>query len=136
VVPADAAMPTLKNAQNCRPQLHPSLLIRRVSGLLWWTDYNEMAPYCTFLSSDTTFLFCDSFGVHFLIDFHEMYRLISCFYVLCVFVLSDIIFSTTRILITSLLGLELARKAFHCTCARDIKNLKPSLQLLHRNLLK
>jgi hypothetical protein len=36
-----------------------------------------------------------------------------------VFFLPYAIFSA--ILITALLGLELATKAFHCTCARDIK---------------
>ena len=38
-----------------------------------------------------------------------------------------VVFRTTFILITALFGLGLARKAFHCTCARDIKtgNFKP-----------
>ena len=35
------------------------------------------------------------------------------------FVLPHDIFSTIFTLITALLGLELARKAFHCTCAHD-----------------
>ena len=47
--------------------------------------------------------------------------LISYFYLLCVFVLPCVIFSATLILITALFCLELAKKAFHCTCARDIK---------------
>ena len=41
-------------------------------------------------------------------------------YILCVsFYL--VIFSITFVLITALLGLELAKKAFHCTYACDIK---------------
>ena len=41
---------------------------------------------------------------------------------LCVFVWPNNLFSATLILITALLGLELARKA-SCTCARGIKTL-------------
>ena len=47
--------------------------------------------------------------------------LISYFNFLCLFVLPYVIVSATLMLITALLGLELARKAFHCTCARAIK---------------
>jgi hypothetical protein len=50
--------------------------------------------------------------------------LISYFYFSIVFVLPCVIFSATLILMTALLGLELARKAFHYTSACDIKTWK------------
>jgi hypothetical protein len=37
----------------------------------------------------------------------------------------------TLLLIAALLGLEFARKAFHCTCARDIKTWNFSYRMLH-----
>ena len=52
------------------------------------------------------------------------YFLVFFLFLFLVFVLPyAIFFSTTLILITALLGLELAVKAFHCTSAHDIKTM-------------
>ena len=55
-------------------------------------------------------------------------RVLLLFYLLCVFVLPYVIFNATLILINALLGLELARKALHYICGRDINNLKLELR--------
>ena len=48
-------------------------------------------------------------------------RVLIYLFILYVFVLPYVIFSITLLLITALLRLELARMAFHCNCACDIK---------------